>query len=91
MNKIKSLQNLRGDIKVSVRLKLASLWTGIMFIYIYVDHFHLYMPSKVDEILKGRVFVFDTTQVILLIALVLVAIPVIMVFLSVALPKKADR
>lgn len=85
------IKNTLEDIKVGVKLKLASLWTGFMFLYIYVDYFHLYMPGKIEELLKGRVFEFDITQGFLLAALALVAIPALMIFLSVALPAKLNR
>src|SRR5690606_39994799 len=77
--------------KVNVKLKLASLWTSLMFLIIYVDYFHLYMPRKIEDILKGKVFVFDLTQGFLLVALALVTIPSLMIFLSVALPAKVNR
>lgn len=54
------------DIKVNVKLKLAALWASFMFLYIYVDYFHLYMPDSIKDILTGKVFVFDITQVFLL-------------------------
>ncbi|HEX4957142.1 MAG TPA: DUF6326 family protein [Lacibacter sp.] len=79
------------DIKVSLKLKLATLWTGFMFLYIYVDYFALYMPGKIDDILKGKVFVFDITQGFLLAALVSVTIPALMIFLSVALSARINR
>lgn len=69
MNTQKTSQNSLEDINVNVKLKLATLWTSFMFLYIYVDHFALYMPGKIVDILKGRVFVFDITQVFLLTAL----------------------
>jgi hypothetical protein len=49
------------------------------------------MPGKIEDILKGRVFVFDITQGFLLAALALVTIPALMIFLSVALPAKVNR
>lgn len=79
------------DIKVSLKLKLASLWTSLMLLYIYVDHFHLYMPNKLEEILAGRVFEFNITQGFLLVTLVFMTIPALMIFLSVALPAKVNR
>jgi hypothetical protein len=91
MNTEKSKQYELEDFKVNVKLKLGALWVSFMFFYIYVDYFHLYMPGKVDEIIKGQVFVFDITQGFLLVALVLVAIPVLMIFLSVFLPAKVNR
>lgn len=91
MNTQKTPQNTLEEIKVSVQMKLATLWTSFMFLYIYVDYFHLYMPGKVDEILKGRVFEFDITQGFILVALASMTIPTLMIFLSVALPAKVNR
>lgn len=84
-------QSALEDIKVSVKLKLATLWASFMFLYIYVDYFALYMPSKIEDILKRRVFLFDITQGFLLAALASVTIPALMIFLSVALPAKVNR
>lgn len=91
MNTQKTQQNALEDIKASLKLKLASLWASLMFLIIYLDHFHLYMPSKIADIQIGRVFVFDITQGFLLVALALVTIPALMIFLSVALPAKVNR
>ncbi len=84
-------QNALEDMKVSLKLKLAALWTSLMFLIIYLDYFALYMPGIIEDILKGRVFVFDITQGFLLAALALVTIPALMIFLSVALPAKINR
>lgn len=87
MNTQKQLE----DIKINVKLKLASLWASLMFLVIYIDYFHLYMPNKIADIQKGRVFIFDITQGFLLTAFVLVAIPGLMIFLSVILKAKINR
>ena len=84
-------QRALEDIKVNVKLKLAALWASFMFLYIYVDYFHLYMPGKIGDILAGKVFVFDITQTFLLVALASVTIPALMIFLSVALTAKVNR
>ena len=84
-------QKVLEDIKVSVKLMLATLWASLTFFYIYVDYFALYMPGKLEDILKGRVFVFDITQGFLLAALASVTIPALMIFLSVVLPAKVNR
>ena len=91
MNSQKAPQKALEDIKVNVKLKLAAAWTSFMFLYIYVDYFHLYMPGSLQDMLSGKVFVFDITQTFLLVALALVIIPALMVFLSVALPAKVNR
>lgn len=79
------------DVKVSIKVKLAALWTAFMFFYIYVDYFGLYKPGIIEDILAGKVFVFDITQVFLLTGLALTTIPALMIFLSVALPAKVNR
>jgi len=84
-------QNTLEDIKVSVKFKLATLGASFMFLYIYVDYFHLNMPSSINDILAGKVFIFDISYVFLMIAMFFVAIPALMIFLSVALPAKVNR
>lgn len=91
MNAHQTTQHPLEDLRVHVKIKLAALWASLMFLYIYVDYFALYMPGKIADILKGKVFVFDVTQGFLLGALVSMSIPALMIFLSVALPAKASR
>lgn len=79
------------EIKVSLKLKLAALWASLMFLIIYLDYFHLYMPSKIEDIKSGRVFEFDITQGFLLLVLATVTIPALMIFLSIALKAKLNR
>lgn len=62
-----------------------------MFLYIYVDYFQLYRPGVVDDILVGVVFEFDISQTFLVIGLTLMAIPILMVMLSMMLPARANR
>lgn len=62
-----------------------------MFLIIYLDYFHLYMPGSLKDMLAGKVFVFDVSQGFLVAALAMVTIPALMIFLSVALPAKIDR
>ena len=89
MNPQKTPQTLLEDMRVNV--KLAALWASFMFLYIYVDYFHLYMPGGIESILAGKVFVFDITQVFLLAGLASVTIPALMISLSVVLAAKVNR
>jgi hypothetical protein len=91
MNSQKVPQKALEDIKINVKLKIAAAWTSFMFFYIYVDYFHLYMPGSIEDILAGKVFTFEISYVFLLIAMIGVAIPALMIFLSVALPAKVNR
>jgi hypothetical protein len=82
---------VREDFKINVKVKLAFLWTSFMFLYIYVDYFHLYMPGTLNDILRGRVFEFAISKTFLSIALISVAIPPLMIFFSVAMSAKLNR
>lgn len=91
MNTISTPHHTLKDTKVCLKVKLAALWASFMFLYIYVDHFGLYMPNKIEDIQTGIVFKFNITQGFLLAALASVTIPALMIFLSVALPAKENR
>jgi hypothetical protein len=79
------------DPPVPVRAKLAAAWTSFMFLYIYVDYFHLYKPGAIDDLRAGVVFEFDINQPLLTVFLTLVAIPALMILLSTTLPARANR
>lgn len=91
MSSVNNVKKELEDIQMNVKLKLAVLWASFMFLYIYVDYFHLYMPGSIKDILVGKMYVFDITQVALLIGLVSVTIPALMIFLSVALSAEINR
>jgi hypothetical protein len=74
-----------------VQAKLAAAWTSLMFLYIYMDYFHLYKPGTIRDILEGRVFKFDISQPLLIVFLTIVAVPGLMIVLSVILPARANR
>ncbi|WP_344127483.1 DUF6326 family protein [Luedemannella flava] len=76
---------------IPVQAKLAAAWTSFMFLYIYVDYFHLYKPGAVDEIRGGVIFEFDISPTLLTIFLAAVAIPALMVMLSMTLPARVNR
>lgn len=79
------------DPPVPVRAKLAAAWTSFMFLYIYVDFFNLYKPGVLDDILNGAVWEFDISQALLTAFLALIAIPSLMVMLSMTLPARVNR
>jgi hypothetical protein len=83
--------NSLEDPTIPVRLRIAAAWTSFMFLYIYVDHLALYKPGFIDEILGGTVHEFETGPTFVGLALTLVAIPSLMILLSVTLPARANR
>ena len=76
---------------VPVAVKLSALWASTMFIFAYVDIFSFYKPGVVRDILRGKVWEFDITQVWALGALALMTVPALMVFLSVGLRPGVSR
>ncbi|MCA1681751.1 MAG: DUF6326 family protein [Actinobacteria bacterium] len=77
--------------QVPVQVKLAAAWTSFMFLYIYVDYFHLYKPGVIDDILAGVVFEFQISQTLLTLFLAAVSVPSLMIVLSVILPARSNR
>ncbi|WP_226345509.1 DUF6326 family protein [Agilicoccus flavus] len=83
--------NPLADPPIPVQAKLAAAWTSFLFLYVYVDILAFYKPGTVSDILVGVVWQFDITQTWALTALSLLAIPIVMVMLSMALPARANR
>ncbi len=79
------------ELRIPTQVKLAGLWATVMFMYIYVDIIGFYQPGLIEDILVGKVWVFDITQTWMLLSVMLMTIPALMVFLSLALPAKANR
>ena len=84
-------QSALEELRMPVQAKLAAAWTSFMFLYLYVDYFQLYKPGAIDQIRGGVIFVFDISQVFLVVGLSLMAVPILMVFLSMTLPARANR
>jgi hypothetical protein len=81
--------NALQDFKINVKLKLAALWTSVMFCYIYGDYFNLYPPSHVEHFLQGKTMLDNPVK--LFAASILMTIPSVMIFLSVALRPTLNR
>ena len=80
------------DIKVHVKIKLSALWASVMFCYIYADYFGLWKPGTLQEMLSGKMGPLGpTTQRILLGTSIMMAIPSVMVFLSLVLTPRLSR
>lgn len=83
--------NTRGfeDFKINTKIKLAALWTSVMFCYIYGDYFSLYVPKKVEDFISGDTLLDSPVKLFL--AALLMAIPALMIFASVVLKPKINR
>ena len=79
------------DVKVNVKLKLSALWVVLMMLYLYADFFSLYRPGIIEKMISGLMGPFPVTQVSLLTASILMAIPAVMIFLSLSMKPKVNR
>lgn len=79
------------DVQVPVQAKLAAAWASFMFLYVYVDILGLYRPGVIDDIRAGIVWELQISQTWAVGALTLMAIPILMVVLSMTLPARANR
>ena len=80
-----------SDPKLPVKLKLSALWTSVMFCYIYADYFELFKPGKLERMIAGNGPFNQTSQAVLVVASLVLAIPSVMIFLSIALKATVNR
>lgn len=92
MDSMKKAGTALVDIRIPVQMKMSSLWVSAMFCYLYGDYFWLYQPGKLQGMLDGRMEPLgQTTQAMLVGTSLMMAIPSVMVFLSLALKPKLNR
>lgn len=72
-------------------MKIAALWTATMLIFAYVDIYSFYRPDVRADIDAGKVFVFDIGQPFLFFATLYVIIPALMIYLTLVMPRRANR
>lgn len=80
-----------SDPPLPLRLKLSALWASLTFCYLYGDYFGLYRPGKLQHMLDGAGPMGPSSQGSLLFVALLLAVPGLMVFLSLALPARLVR
>ena len=80
------------DGKVHTRIKLAALWASVMFCYIYADYFGLFSPGQLATMNRGQIPPLGpSTDGVMLFVSSMMAIPSVMIALSVLLPAKVSR
>jgi hypothetical protein len=79
------------DTRAPVRLKLSAAWAALMFLYAYGDIFANYRTGFIDDIREGKVFSFEVDQLFLVAISLYVAIPAVMVLLTLILSPPVSR
>ena len=86
------LKTVLVDTKIDIKFKLSALWASLMFCYVYGDFFGLFKPGRLQHMLDGRMGPLgETTQGVLVGTSALMAIPSLMVALSLLLKPAASR
>ena len=75
--------------EVNIKIKLSLLWASATFCYLYGDYFELYTPEKINSMVSGENVL--NTPVNLLLASIILAIPSLMVAISVFAAPKLNR
>lgn len=83
----KSLENYR----VNVKVKLAFLWTSLMFLYIYADYFELMTPGKLEKMIQLKTPMGPTSPGLLMIFALLLAIPALMIVFSILFEPRLNK
>jgi hypothetical protein len=73
-------------------VKIALLWTSLMFLYIYNDYFSMYTHGTIEDMVAGRLGPLgEATEAVLVGVAIMLAIPALMIFMSVAIWPPASR
>ena len=80
------------DVKIHVKFKLSRLWASVMFCYIYGDYFSLFESGRLKGMMAGKPSDFGmANQGVLVGVALLMAIPSVMIFLSLTLRPALNR
>jgi hypothetical protein len=82
---------IMDDVKINVKLELSALWVALMFCYTYADILGFYAPGNLEELMSGEIAGIQMTQGMLFGSAVLMTVPSVMIFLSLALKAKVNR
>lgn len=91
MNTSGSTTGNLDDVKINVKVKLAALWTALMFLYTYGDILGFYTPGNLEQLISGEIEGIQLSEGLLIVNAVTMAIQSVMIFLSLALKANANR
>jgi hypothetical protein len=89
MSSINNQQTQLKDFKINIKIKLSLLWISLTLCYLYGDYFELYVPKKVVGLSTGENLLNSPLR--LFVAAFLLAIPAVMVVLSILLKPSINR
>jgi hypothetical protein len=79
------------DAKINVKIILSALWVTLMLFYIYADIMGFYTPGVIEKVVSGEIGGIQITEGFLVVMAIWMAIPSLMVILSLILKANANR
>ena len=79
------------DVKIHVKLKISALWIAVMLLFAYGDIFSFFRTGLIEGIIAGKISGFQINQGFLVGSSMYIAIPCLMVFLSLVLRPDVNR
>lgn len=76
---------------MNIKEKLSTLWIVVMFSMAMADIVGFMTPGALEEIINQTAADFPITQEIMLVFSILIAIPIVMIYLSRVLNRKVNR
>ena len=77
--------------EINIKIKLALLWTALMFLYVYADFFQLMTPGKLENMMQLKTPMGPTSPDILVVFSVILIIPTLMIVLAIFLKPKINK
>ncbi|MBB1310810.1 MULTISPECIES: DUF6326 family protein [unclassified Pseudoalteromonas] len=90
MSSVTSTAGVFQDFQINVKLKISALWVVVMFCYVYGDYIQLHVPGVLAQTMELKVVAADTQLELFAVAL-LMAIPSVMIFFTLALKPRVNR
>ena len=82
---------IEDDIKLHVKTNLSALWVSTMMCYLYADYIALLSPGMIQRIMDGNLGGWETTPGFLLGSTVIMVIPSVLIYLTLALKSTVSR
>jgi hypothetical protein len=76
---------------VDIKIKLSAFWVTLMFFYIYADILGFYSPGIIESVISGEIAGIQLTEGYLLVMGLWMAVPSLMVILSLVLRAGINR
>jgi hypothetical protein len=71
-----------NNYSINIKIKLAGLWTTLMFLYIYADYFRLMTPGKLEKMMRLQTPMGPTSPELLMLFSVILIIPALLMLIS---------